>query len=198
MPKSLEDMDHGELYAFAQAAQRKVTMFDQVTTNPETREIALRALKKVNPNLPIPEIDAKDAVAAEIKIEREARLKLEERLQTDEIRRSIEARKARAVKDYGLNEADIIAVEKLMIDGENPIPTYDAAARVHLASKQSATPTPAAWTAPTTYEMPEKDIWGPGIGHKAKLDKIALNEAFKAAAEVFGGKVPGLGGARSN
>jgi hypothetical protein len=195
---SLEDLTVDQLLAHAKQLESKASFFDAVTKNPETRETVLRALKKAQPSLPIPEIDAKDAVRAEIETERQARLKLEERIQTDEIRRSIEARKAKAVKDYGLTEADVIAVEKLMVEGESPIPTYDAAARVHLASKQSATPTPAVWQAPSIYEMPEKDIWGAGIGNKAKLDRIAMSEASKAMNELFSGKVPGMGSSRAN
>jgi hypothetical protein len=37
--------------------------------------------------------------------------------------------------------------------------------------------------APKTWDMPEKDVWAAGIGNKMQLDKIALQEAYKAANE---------------
>jgi hypothetical protein len=195
---SLEDMTVEQLLAHAKSTESSHTLLQSLTQNPETREGIQRLLKKANPKLVIPEIDAADRVMGSVKELREDNEKLRREIQEKEIRRDIESRKAKVMSDYSLTEADMSGVEKLMLDAENPIPTYDAAARVYLASKQSATPTPAQWTAPTTYEMPEKDVWGPGIGNKAKLDRIAMNEAFKAASEVFSGKVPGLGGARAN
>jgi hypothetical protein len=39
--------------------------------------------------------------------------------------------------------------------------------------------------------MPEKDVWGGGIGSPAKLNKIAMEQAFAAMNEIRGGKVAG-------
>jgi hypothetical protein len=205
--KSLEDMTVDELLAHAKAMQPFANTFTSLTSNPETRETIQRAMKKINPKLSIPEIDAKDSVRDEIKAERDARLKLEERIQTDEIKRSIEARKAKATRDYGLTEADLIEVEKLMLDPENPIPTYDAAARVFKASKVSATPTPSTLI-PPVYTLSEgkddpfaKGMFGNapgGGGAKARLDHAGMNAAFEAMNEIMGGKVPGLGSAKAN
>jgi hypothetical protein len=68
---------------------------------------------------------------------------------------------------------------------------------VYLASRVSATPTPASFQ-PPTYQMPEKDVWAKGIGSPANLNRIAMDEAYKAYGEIFSGKVPGLGGAKLN
>ena len=98
---------------------------------------------------------------------------------------------------YGLTEEDMPKVEALITDKDNPIPTYDAAARVYKASVQSATPTPAHFV-PPTFQMPENDVWGKGIGNPAKLNQVAMEESYKAFNEIMQGKVAGLGGARPN
>jgi hypothetical protein len=197
MAKSLEDMTVPELLEHAKGLQSRASFFDTVTKNPETRETVLRALKKAAPSLPIPEIDAADRVAAMVGEERKARIALEERLTKEAAERTIAERKQKAINDYKLTPADVEAIEKQMLE-ENGILNYDAAARVHVASKQSATPTPASWQAPTRYEMPEKEIWAGGIGNPARLTRIAMEEASKAMNEMLSGKVAGLGSARAN
>jgi hypothetical protein len=193
---SLEDLTTDQLLARARELEGAETTLRALTSNPKTRETVQRALKTLNPNLVIPEIDAKDSVRAEIDTERQERIKLQNQIQERDIRERIEKQKADVKAKYRLNDEDMTGVEALMIDKENPIPTYDAAARVYLASRQSATPTPASF-APPTFSMPEKDVWGKGIGNKAALDRIAMGQAFEAWNEISSGKVPGLGGARN-
>lgn len=193
---SLEDLTTDQLLARARELEGAETTLRALTSNPKTRETIQRALKTINPNLVIPEIDAKDSVRAEIDTERQERIKLQNQIQERDIRERIEKQKAHVKGQYRLTDEDMTGVEALMIDKENPIPTYDAAARVYLASRQSATPTPSSF-APPTFSMPEKDVWGKGIGNKAALDKIAMGEAFNAWNEISSGKVPGLGGARN-
>jgi hypothetical protein len=196
MPETLEDLTTDQLLARARAMEGNDAMFRALLTNPETRSTIQRAVKKLNPSLVIPEIDAKDSVLAELAAEREARLKFENEVRERELRRSISAEKTGVQSKYQLTDADMLAVEKLMLDEQHPISTYDAAARVHLASKKPATPTPAALV-PPTYTMPEKEVWGAGIGNPAKLNRIALEEAYGAWNEIMGGKVEGLGTARA-
>jgi hypothetical protein len=74
-----------------------------------------------------------------------------------------------------------------MVDKDNPIPTYEGAALVFKASRTSAVPTPASFEAPV-FTMPETDVWGPGIGNPAKLNKIALSEMYKAFGEITSGR----------
>jgi hypothetical protein len=193
---SLEDLTTDQLLARARELEGSEATLRALTSNPKTRETVQRALKTLNPNLVIPEIDAKDSVRAEIDTERQERIKLQNQIQERDIRERIEKQKADVKSKYRLTDEDMTGVEALMIDKENPIPTYDAAARVYLASRQSATPTPASF-APPTFSMPEKDVWGKGIGNKAALDKIAMGQAFEAWNEISSGKVPGLGGARN-
>jgi hypothetical protein len=193
---SLEDLTTDQLLAHARNLQGSHNLLQTLLNDPAARETVQRHLKKLQPTLSIPEIDAKDAVLSELKAEREARQALERSIMEGQVRDRLEKARSAAKTRYGLDEADMVEVEKLMTDAENPIPTYDAAARVHKASKSTATPTPSALSAPT-FDMPEKDVWGKGIGNKAMLDKIAVNEAFAALNDIRAGKVAGLGPARA-
>ncbi len=194
---SLEDLTTDQLLAHARNLQGTHELMQTLLQDPSSREVVQRAAKKKNPTLVIPELDAKDAVMAELQKEREARLALEATISQDKIRARLEAQRSAAKAKYKLNEDDMKEVEKLMTDETDPIPTYEAAARVHAASKKTATPTSAALSAPT-YEMPDKDVWAKGIGNKSMLDRIAVNEAFAAMNDIRNGKVAGLGPATPN
>jgi hypothetical protein len=195
---SLEDLTPDQLLAHAKTLEQSHSLLHTLTSNPETRETLQRAMKKLNPKLSIPEIDAKDAVLAVVKESSERVEKLENKIRDDEIRQRLERQRTNLMSKYRLSEEDMTAVEALMVDKDNPIPSYDAAARVYLASKQSAVPTPSAFSPPTTYEMPEKDVWGGGIANPAKLNTIAMNEAARAMQDIMGGKVAGMGPQRTN
>ena len=194
---SLEDLTSDQLLDFAQKTKASHDLLQTMLADPSSRETIQRQMKKINPKLSIPEIDAKDTVLAELHKEREARQALEVSILNDRVRARLETQRADAMKKYGLTDADMAEVEKLMTDEHAPISTYDAAARVHKASKATGTPTPAVLHAPT-FDMPETDTWGKGIGNKAMLDKIAVNEAYAALNDIRSGKVAGLGPAVAN
>lgn len=194
---SLEDLTTDQLLEHARQLQGSHDLMQTLMKDPAAREMMQRGLKKLRPELSIPEIDAKDAIREELDIERKERQALQKQIMEDRVRARLEAQRAKAKSDYHLTDADMGEVEKLMTDAENPIPTYDAAARVHAASKKSGTPTPASFSAPT-YEMPEKDVWGKGIGNKAELNKIAEREAYAALNDIMQGKVAGLGPATNH
>lgn len=194
---SLEDLTTDQLLAHARTTDSSHRLLQSLLNDPVSREMVQRQLKKQNPALLIPEIDSKDAVLVELAKEREERVKLQTEILQDKVRARMEAQRATAQSKYRLSEADMLEVEKLMTAPEDAIPSYDAAARVHKASKQTATPT-AASLAPPTFEMPETDVWGKGIGNKAALDKIAMNEAYAALSDIRSGKVAGLGPASAN
>jgi len=194
---SLEDMTVDQLLAEAKRLQRIEATVNQVMAHPEGRETILRTVKKLNPSANIPEIDQADRVEKAIATEREEREKLERKLMERDARDAVAQRRADIKTKYRLSDTDVEEVEKLMLDPANQVGSHDAAARLYLYSKQSATPTPAS-SAPPTFSMPETDVWGKGVGNKNMLDKIAMNEAFAAWNEVMGGKVQGLGPARTN
>jgi hypothetical protein len=111
------------------------------------------------------------------------------------VRDRVEREKSRVQGKYKLSDEDMKGVEALMVSETDPIPSYDAAARVYLASRTPATPTPSALS-PPGYQMPEKEIWKAGIGNPAQLNKIAMEQAFGAWNEISSGKVAGLGAAK--
>ena len=195
--ESLENLTTDQLLAHARQLEGSHELMQTLMKDPAAREMMQRGLKKLRPELSIPEIDAKDAIRAELDEERKERQALQKQITEDRVRARLEAQRAKAKSDYKLTDADMAEVEKLMVDPENPIPTYDAAARVHAASKKTGTPTPVTLSAPT-YEMPEKDVWGKGIGNKAMLDKIATQEAYAALNDIMAGKVAGLGPATTH
>jgi hypothetical protein len=176
MAKTLEDLTVDELLAYAKSAQPAAELVSAMAKDPALREAWQGLVKKARPDLSIPEYDAKQSVRAEIATEREERQKLERAMMERDARDNVKERRA-SIKEVNW--------------------THDAAARVYLASRQSATPTPATF-APPTYDMPEKDVWGKGLGNKAALDKIAMGQAFEAWNEIASGKVPGLGAGKAN
>jgi hypothetical protein len=178
MPDSLEHMTTEQL-------QESTRLLRTLLNSSDTREDTLRLIKKKN-NVPIPELDAKDAVMVELKKEQDARIALEQKLQERDITARIERERERVKSANNFTDADVAEVEKLMIDKDAPIPSYAAAAKVYKASKQMAEPT-THLLKPNTFDMPEKDIWAPGIGNRMALNKIALQEAYKAANEFRSG-----------
>lgn len=194
---SLEDMSHEQLAEHARQLQGSANLLQQLLGDPSTREVIQRKLKKDNPALAIPEIDAQDKVMAALEEEKKERQNLQKQMLERDVRERLEKARAAAKATYQLSEADMAEVEKLMTDAENPIPTYDAAARVFKASKATGTPTTAD-IRPPVFDMPEKDVWGKGIGNKAMLDKIAINEAYSALNDLRAGKVAGMGPAVAN
>ena len=189
---SLEDLTTDQLLARARQLEAGANTLAALSANPETREGLQRLLKKANPKLSIPEIDAKDAVLGEVKTLSASLEKLQNQILERDVRDRIERQRADVKGRYKLSDEDLTEVEKLMIDKDNPIPTYDAAARVFRASRTSATPTPAQFN-PPTFQMPESDVWGSGIGNPSKLNRIAIEEAYKAFGEISSGKVAGMG-----
>lgn len=196
---SLEDLTVDQLLARAkelEAKEPQANLMSALLGNPTTREMTQRAMKLANPKLVIPEIDAGDRVMAAVTEERTKREALENRLLEREAADRVRERRQSIKTKYELSDADVEKVEALMLDKENPIGNHDAAARVFLASRQSATPTPASFQAPT-FTMPEKEKWGPAIGNPAKLNRIAIDEAYTAWSEIVGGKHPGLSATRA-
>jgi hypothetical protein len=196
---SLEDMPIDQLLAYAQQLEQNVGVLQVIAQNPETREGFQRLLKKINPKLSIPELDAVDrANSTIIKPLTDKLASLERSIQERDILDRLEKSRAQVKAKYRLSDEDLTGVETLMVRSESnpdPIPSYDAAARVYVASRQSAPATPAAF-APPIYTMPEKETWARGIGNPQELNRIALNEAFSAWNDLRSGKVPGLGVAR--
>lgn len=188
MAKSLEDYTLPELIAEHRTSLEKNRLFDTLMSDPETRRDALALVKKKNPTMPIPELEVEARNDAALAEERKEREKLETRVRQSEIRESMRVERERVKSEYGLNDADVIEVEKLMLDEKAPIPHYDAAAKVYKASRAQAEPTSSQLSV-KTYDMPDKGTWARGVGDKMGLDKVFREKAYEAVNEVRrGGK----------
>lgn len=197
--KSLEDLTVDELRATAASLQSQASLFGLLVGDPRTRETVQRAIKTLKPELVIPEIDATDKVTKKIDELAEDNKKLRLEILQERVGQRLERERAAAATEFRLTEEDMKGVEALMVNKDKPeesIPSYRLAAQLYKAQRISAVPTPSTFV-PPVFEMPEKGTWGKGIGNKAMLDKIALNEAWAALGELQGGKVPGLGAARA-
>lgn len=184
---SLEDLTTGELLAKAKEMEKSSSLFNELLNDPKTRAKALALVKEKRPNMPIPELDAAAEAKELVAAERAEREKLEAKIREEAITRDIKESRERVKKQYDLTDADVLEVEKIMLDKDAPIANWDGAAKVFKASKQQATPTPSVLT-DRTLDMPDKAIWAGGIGNKVMLDKIGMKEAVKAANEFRGGK----------
>ena len=180
---SLEDLSVDQLIARARQTEVSDQLLGRLVNDPSTREQTLRALKKINPALPIPEIDARDAVMADVGKTDKRVEALEAKLQESEIRERIRQNREEIKSKHKLSEDDIAAVEAIMVDKDAPIPNYEAAVKVYKASRQAAIPSSGSLSSPV-FEMPPFDTWKNGINNPAQLDKIAMGEAFKAMEEV--------------
>ena len=191
---NLEELSVEQLRELAQRAQQYEPSFNlvqQIAKDPEARNMFQRYLKKRNPNLSIPEIDGEDRMRAALETETKAREALEMKIQQEEIKNRLEAERKRVAEKYKLSEDDMKNVEKLMIrsdENTEPVPYYDSAARLYLHSREASVPTPSAYS-PPLFQMPEKELWGKGIGNPAELNRIAQREAYRALGEIKGGKV---------
>lgn len=183
---SLEDLTPNELLAHAKTLEKNSGLFTTLINSPDTREETLKLLRKKNPNMPIPELDAKAAAEKALEEERKERQALEARVRENEIRDRIDKERERVKKKFELTDKDMEAVEKIMTREDAPIPHYDAAATVYLAEKRMATPTTSA-ISPPVFDMPEDKEWKKGVGNPPELNKVALKKAFDVWNEVRGG-----------
>lgn len=186
---SLEDLTTDQLLTAAKQWQGQAALLEQLGKDPKTRLELQKLVKAVNPNAVLPELEAREAVRTEVDKQNETIAKLQEQILEDRVKRRLEDQRAAIKTTYKLTDAEVAEVEKMMVDAdpEKRIPGYDAAARVFVASKAQATPTPSVLAAPT-YEMPSAKDWAPGVGNPAKLNQIGLTEAFKAWNEISGAK----------
>lgn len=184
---SLEDLTVDQLLARARAMEPSAALFNTLVNNPETREEALKLVRRADPKRPIPELDASEKMEKRLEEERAERAKLEERIRDGEIRGRLDKERARVMKQYTLDDAEMLEVEKIMTREDAPIPHYDAAAKVYKAEKQLAKPTTAA-IADFSFKMPEDKRWAKGIGSNANLNRVAMEIAAETLNEVRGGK----------
>lgn len=183
---SLEDLTTDQLLAHTRALEAKNALYEPLMRDPSTRQEMLRLLRVKNPTMPIPELDVRAELDKKLDEERAKREALEQRLMSERIDRDISDQRTRVKSQYGLTDEDLAAVEKMMVDDK--IGTWDGAAKVFKASRSQAVPTPSTISAPI-YDMPSKEKWGPGVGNKVNLNRIAMKEAFAALDDINSGRV---------
>ena len=73
---SLEDLTTDQLLARARELEQQDVIVKRLMSDPEAREVVQRQLKKIDPKISIPEIDASDRFEKKLDEERQARLKI--------------------------------------------------------------------------------------------------------------------------
>lgn len=180
---SLEDLTPVELLAQHRAALEKNKLFDTLMSDPDTRNEALKLIKRRNPTMPIPELDVNAAAEKALAAERAEREKLEARMRDSEFRERLRGERERLKRENDFSDADLVAIEALMTDEKAPIPHFDAAAKVFKASRVQARPT-SSQLAVKTFDMPDKTVWAAGVGNKMALDKAFREQSYAAVNEV--------------
>lgn len=179
MADSLED------FTQEQRDQMAAT-YKSLLDNPETREIALRATKKVNPTIVIPELDLKDAAYHANKKITERQDKLDQELRERDARDRINAER-QGLRDQGFNGDEVAAIEKIMT--EKHIPSYATAAEFFRGQQSVATPTPHNVTSGArNYEMPPNAMEALKKG-KTGLRDFGRSEASNALDDIRAGRI---------
>jgi chromosome segregation ATPase len=119
-------------------------LMERLTQNPATRKNVLREVKKLEPDLPIPELEIEDSLR-NVTNHAEARVQqLEARLREKEALEELQRRRQALVKKGKISdEAEIEEVEKIML--EKGIQNHDTAAEYYKWMREQAAPTPTAF-----------------------------------------------------
>ena len=161
-----------------EARDELAALAQKLADNPETRKDFLRMTKKVNPDLPIPELEIEDKTStalAEIRKENEA---MKAKLREKEALESLEKRRQGLVKKGLVNdESEIEAVEKLML--EKKIGDHETAAQYHQWMKQAATPTPSGYNPSAVKQFDLGKYWKNPASAARETAVSALNEIRK-------------------
>jgi hypothetical protein len=134
---SLEDVSFEQRDQLAALAK-------QLADNPDTRKDFLRMTRKVNPDLPIPELDIEDKTNSALELIRKENDELRGKMREKEAIEELDARRKSLLKK-GLiqSEDDIAEVEKVML--EKGITNHESAAEYFSWMKQAAQPTPTGY-----------------------------------------------------
>ena len=131
---SLEDISSDARDQLAALSQR-------LSEDPSTRKEFLRLTKRVNPNLPIPELDIEDrAMSMMSQADKRVQQMESKWAERDAIDRLKERRSNLLKNGFVKSEAEINEVERVMLD--KGIMNHESAAEYNNWMKQAATPTP--------------------------------------------------------
>ena len=168
---SLEDLT-------PEARDELALLAKQLSENPETRKDFLRQVKKVKPEMPIPELEIEDYTRNAVQHANDRVAQLEARLREKEALDELNSRRNK-LKAKGLidNDEDIEEVEKVML--EKGITNHEAAAEYWRWMQQSAAPTPTGYNPSAINKFDLSKYWkNPVAGARDEAAK-ALNELRK-------------------
>lgn len=156
-------------------------LYATLVKDPTTRELTLRATKKVAPGTAIPEIDVLDRVGSAVKPHLDKISALEKReLERDVKERIREKREALSAEGFSRDEID--SVEKLMV--EKQIPDYKTAGEFFRLQSKSAAPTPASYVAQNRLPVDKAKFKEAG-GSK----KYFIQDAHQAVDDIRAGRI---------
>ena len=164
---SLENLGLAEVESLA-------TLSKTLADNPATRKQFLQLIKTASPSTSIPEIDMEYRMSETTRPLLDKIDSLETQLKKNEFDKLREKSHER-LEGMGISKNEITDVEKLML--EKQIGNYDTAAEFYLNSKQSAMPTPNAFSTPMTVPT-IKDMGG-------DINKWARNEASLSLQDII-------------
>jgi len=151
-----------------------------LSENPKTRGRFLGIIKESDPTLSIPEIDIPLNIGAAVKPHIDRIAKLEREAGERDIKDNIRSRRDSLVKNKGIKESEIEAVEKLMV--EKGISNHDTAADFFLSERKSAAPTPSTFSQPAIPKIDVKAMGG-------NINAWARGEATNAISDLIKGRV---------
>jgi hypothetical protein len=174
MADSLEDLSPEQI---AHLRQRNA-LLDGLLTDPETRKQTLRLLKKKNPTMNVPEIDAEEAVTAALAADRAER-EAENKLRAEQRAQDAVRDQRRAVVALGLiSEAEIPDLEKFMQDNE--VVSYEKAARLYRTAKKAEVATARPDGGPGVDLPTGKGLWRNPVKYAREQAALAVNDILAA------------------
>jgi hypothetical protein len=185
MAKSLEDFSEDERNRMAQT-------YMAMLQHPETREVALRVTKKLDPSQSIPEIDLKDALRGELKVRDERETELAGKLAAAENRERIRAERDVLI-GKGFSRADVDAIEAMIVEQGKAgnVLTYGYAAELYKQA-QDRTLEPAPFNNRQAnarkFELPSNPFQALK-GGKQGVSAWARGEASAALDDLHAGRV---------
>jgi hypothetical protein len=168
---SLEDLT-------PEARDELALLAKQLSENPDTRKDFLRQVKKMKPDMPIPELEIEDYTRHAVEKANDRVAQLEARLREKDALDELNKRRSK-LKSKGLidKDEDIEEVEKVMLD--KGITNHEAAAEYWRWMQQSAAPTPSGYNPSAINKFDLSKYWkNPVAGARDEAAK-ALNELRK-------------------
>lgn len=168
---SLEEFDSDTQRELAALAKK-------LADNPDTRKDFLRLTKKVNPDLPIPELEIEQYTTQAVNKAEERVQQLEAKLREKDALEALKERRESLMKKQLIESEDEIKdVEKIML--ERGITNHETAAEYHRWMKQSAVPTSSGYNPSPVKGFDLNKFWkNPGNAAREEAVK-ALNEIRK-------------------